>query len=183
MEKQKTNTLEREYTIPLRAKFRSVPRYKKSNKAVKSVKEFLAKHMKVENRDLNKIKLDLFVNEAIWARGIRNPIHKIKVKAIKEGDIVRVTLVDIPKKMTARKNKIEKRESVPNNKEIKKEKKEEEKDKDKDGVEDKVEIKENEKANEEDSNEKQLLKAKENKKTTSKEKKKSKTQPKEKIAK
>lgn len=183
MEKEKTNTLEREYVIPLRAKFRSVPRYKKSNKAVKSVKEFLAKHMKVENRDLNKIKLDISVNESIWARGIKNPIHKIKVKAIKEGEIVRVTLVDIPKKISARRNKIEKREKSSEKKEVKKETKEEPKDKDKDGVEDKVEVKENEKANEESAKEEQSLKAKENKKTTTQEKKKSKTQPKEKIAK
>ena len=55
---EKKPTLEREYIIPLRAKCRVVPRYKKTNKAVKTVKEFLAKHMKVENRDLNKIKLD-----------------------------------------------------------------------------------------------------------------------------
>lgn len=125
MEKEKEKKLEREYVIPLRRKVRHSPRYKKANKAVRTVKEFLAKHMKVENRDLNKIKLDLSVNEAIWARGIKNPIHKIKVKATKEGDIVRVTLVDVPKKILARRNRVEKREKVEEKKVIKKEKVEE----------------------------------------------------------
>ena len=140
MEKEKTKTLEREYIIPLRAKFRSVPRYKKSNKAVKAVKEFLARHMKVENRNLNNVKLDTFVNEAIWARGIKNPIHKIKVKAVKEGDIVRVTLVDVPKKMVARKKRVEKREAISDEKERKKKKEK---------IENEAEDKKNEKKNEE----------------------------------
>ncbi|MEK6817555.1 MAG: 50S ribosomal protein L31e, partial [Nanoarchaeota archaeon] len=47
MEEKKQNIIEREYTIPLREKVRSVPRYKKTNKAVRTIKEFLAKHMKV----------------------------------------------------------------------------------------------------------------------------------------
>lgn len=69
----KTETIEREYIIPLREKGRSVPRYKKTPKAIKTVKEFLARHMKIRDRDLNKIKLDRFVNEALWYRGIKKP--------------------------------------------------------------------------------------------------------------
>jgi len=187
MEKEKENKVEREYTIPLREKVRSVPRYKKTNKAIKSVKEFLARHMKIENRDLNKIKLDLSVNEAIWARGIKNPVHKIKIKAIKEDGVVRVSLVDIPKKIVARRNKIEKREKVETKKSVQKEaikeKVENQKDKDKDGVEDKVEVKESEKANEESKEKEQETMAKEKKKTTTQQKTKAKSQPKEKIAK
>jgi len=106
----KTEKIEREYVIPLREKGRSVPRYKKTPKAIKTVKEFLVKHMKIRDRDLKKIKIDRFVNEALWFRGIKNPPHKIKVKAIKQGDIVRVELVDVPEKLKykkAREDKIE----------------------------------------------------------------------------
>ncbi|MCK5624737.1 50S ribosomal protein L31e [Candidatus Pacearchaeota archaeon] len=102
--------MEREYIIPLREKGRPVPRYKKTPKAVKTVKEFLVKHMKIRDRDLNKIKIDMFVNEALWFRGIKNPPHKIKVRAIKQGDIVKVELVNIPEKLKykeAREKKIE----------------------------------------------------------------------------
>jgi len=102
MKKEKIATgekIEREYIIPLREKVRVVPRYKKTNKAIKTIKEFLVKHMKIRDRDLKKIKLDKFVNERIWNRGIRKPPIKIKVKAIKEDEIVKVFLLDMPKKL------------------------------------------------------------------------------------
>ena len=108
----KVEKIEKEYIIPLREKGRSVPRYKKTPKAVKTVKEFLVRHMKIRDRDLNKIKVDRFVNEALWFRGIKNPPHKIKIRAIKQGDLVRVELVDIPGKLKykkAREDKIESR--------------------------------------------------------------------------
>ncbi len=107
----KIDKLEREYTIPLREKCRSVPRYKKTNKAIRTVKEFLVRHMKIRDRDLNKIKLDKYLNEVIWSRGIRHPPAKIKVIAIKESeDIVRVTLAEMPDKIKFKKEKEEKRE-------------------------------------------------------------------------
>ena len=99
---------EREYIIPLREKIRVVPRYKKTNKAIKTVKEFLARHMKIRDRDLNKIKLDTYLNEFLWSRGIKNPPHKIKVKAIKQGDIVKAELVDFTKKLSSKKAREEK---------------------------------------------------------------------------
>jgi len=104
----KIEKIEREYVIPLREKGRSVPRYKKTPKAVKTVKEFLVRHMKIRDRDLNKIKIDRFVNEALWFRGIKNPPHKIKIKAIKQGDIVRVEAVEIPEKLKFKKAREEK---------------------------------------------------------------------------
>jgi len=107
----KTEKIEREYIIPLREKGRSVPRYKKTPKAVKTVKEFLVRHMKIRDRDLNKIKIDRFVNEVLWFRGIKNPPHKIKIKAIKQGDLVRVELVDIPEKLKYKKIREEKIET------------------------------------------------------------------------
>lgn len=107
---QKTENIEREYTIPLRSKWRLVPRYKKTNKAVKTVKEFLARHMKIRDRDLNKVRIDKFLNEVLWSRGIKNPPAKIKVKATKETDtgIVRAELSDIPEKLKFKKARLEK---------------------------------------------------------------------------
>lgn len=106
----KTDKIERTYVIPLREKFRRTPRYKKANKAVKSIKEFLVKHMKIYDRDLKKIKLDTYLNEFVWFRGIKKPPAKIKVKAIKEGDIVRVELAEMPNKFKFRKLREEKRD-------------------------------------------------------------------------
>lgn len=154
--------LEREYVIPLRNKWKRVPRYKRANKAVKAIKEFLAKHMKIRDRDLKKIKIDRYLNEEIWFRGIRKPPSKIKVKAVKEDDVVKAELYELPEKLKFKKAREEKREAkaiekikqkevppVPKEKteeskeeEVKKEdsKKEEEKESDKE--EKKVEAKE-----------------------------------------
>jgi large subunit ribosomal protein L31e len=109
--KKPISKIEREYVIPLREKIRSVPIYKKTPKAVKTVKEFVAKHMKVTDRDLNKVGLDKYLNEALWFRGIRKPINKIKVKVVKEGDLVRVYALDLPSKINYKKLR-EERNSV-----------------------------------------------------------------------
>lgn len=151
----KIERIEREYTIPLREKCRSAVSYKKTPKAIKTVKEFLAKHMRVENRDLKKVKLDKFVNEAIWARGIKKPLTKIKVKVVKENGIVTVELFELSKKYKDKKAREEKR-SVLGDSNAKKpttpavgSKKAEaieakKADKDKDGVKDATEVKEKE---------------------------------------
>lgn len=97
--KESKNIVEREYTIPLRREFMKVKRHKRTPKAVKAVKQFIAKHMKIENRDLKKVKVDKWLNNELWFRGIKNPPNKIKVKVIKEGDIVKVSLVNIPEKI------------------------------------------------------------------------------------
>ena len=179
----KTEKVEREYTIPLREKCRSVAIYKKTPKAIKTVKEFLARHMKVENRDLKKVKLDKFVNEAIWARGIKKPLHKIKVKAVKENGIVTVELFELSKKFKDKKIREEKMSalgdsnikkkadkassaSTPTNADapsenLKSGSKKKAEDKDKDGVEDSVEEKEKEKAVEEVNQEKVKKESKE----------------------
>jgi large subunit ribosomal protein L31e len=107
----KSSNIEREYIIPLRSKFKHVARYKKTPKAVKEVKKYLARHMKIYDRDLDNIKISKFVNEFIWARGIKNPPHKIKVKAVKQGQIVRVELVDMPDKLKFKKLREEKIET------------------------------------------------------------------------
>jgi large subunit ribosomal protein L31e len=106
----KIETIEREYTIPLRHRWSIVPRYKRTNKAVKAVKEFLVRHMKIRDRDLDKIKIDKYLNELMWSNGIKNPPSKIKVIAVKEGDIVRVRAAELSQTIIfkkARKEKVE----------------------------------------------------------------------------
>jgi len=113
-EKQKTKPtekLEREYVIPLRTYWKRVPRYKRANRAIKGIKEFLVQHMKMRDRDLNKVKLDKFLNEQIWVRGIKKPPVKIKVKAIKQDNIVRVELADMPDRLKFKKKRFEKIEA------------------------------------------------------------------------
>jgi large subunit ribosomal protein L31e len=120
---------EREYIIPLREKTRSVPRYKKTPKAIKTIKEFIAKHMKIENRDLNKVKLSIYLNQFMWARGIKNPPSKIKVKVAKKGENILVDLVNYPDKLKFSKARAEKQgkealETIENKKSMMKKMKE-----------------------------------------------------------
>ncbi len=111
MAEQKTDKIEREYTIPLRRQVDKVPRYKKANKAIRTIKEFLVRHMNVRDGDLNKIKIDKFLNEEVWFRGIKKPPQKIKVKVVKEGDIVRAELFDYKDKLKFKKAREDKREA------------------------------------------------------------------------
>ncbi|MBC8500158.1 MAG: 60S ribosomal protein L31 [Nanoarchaeota archaeon] len=78
---EKKVTLERAYNVPLRKGWLKAPRYKRSKKAVKTLREFLQRHMKSDN-----IKLGMYVNEHIWKHGIKNPPHHVKVKAVKYDD-------------------------------------------------------------------------------------------------
>ena len=124
-----TEKTEREYVIPLRCEWKKVPRYKRAKKAIRAIREFLVQHMKIRDRDLNKIKIDKYLNEEVWFRGIKKPPAKIKVKAIKEEDIVRVELVDYSEKAKFKKTREEKilKEGEEKAKKKKEEKKIEEK--------------------------------------------------------
>ena len=99
VETKTTNTLEREYTIPLRKEWTKVPSYKRTSKAVKAIKEFIAKHMKVPNRDLDNVKIDSYLNNEVWNRGGGTPPANVTVKATKKGDIVHVTFVNDPERV------------------------------------------------------------------------------------
>ncbi len=89
--------LEREYIAPLRKGWLKVPDYKRANKAVKTLKQFVARHMKVYDRDLRKIKIEQVLNNEIRFRGMKKPPAKIKIKVKKyDSGIVKVELVDVP---------------------------------------------------------------------------------------
>ncbi len=88
--------LEREYIIPLRNEWRKGANYERAGKAIKEIKKFIARHMKVADRDVSKVKLDQWLNQEVWFKGKKKPPANIKVRAIKEGDIVRVELAELP---------------------------------------------------------------------------------------
>jgi len=102
------NKTEREYVIPLRRAWRNVPIYERTGKAVKAIKKFVAKHMKIQDRDISKVKLDVYFNNELWFKGRASPPSKIKVKLRKEGELVHVTFAEIPKYVEHLKKKHEK---------------------------------------------------------------------------
>jgi len=81
-----------EYTIPLRDLLRA-PRTKRAPKAIKLIKEYVARHRKA---DLEDIWIDQEVNELIWSRGIEHPPNKVTLKVawIDGEDLVEVLLPD-----------------------------------------------------------------------------------------
>jgi|SRR3990172_1785559 len=101
----------KEFIIPLRRKFKKTARYKRTPKAIRAIKEFLVRHMKVYERDLDKVKLDKYLNEFVWTRGIRNPPSKVKIKAIIDGDVIRAELSELSEKLKFKKSKLERREN------------------------------------------------------------------------
>jgi large subunit ribosomal protein L31e len=119
--------LEREYIIPLRKEWLKASYFKRAKKAVRGVREFLVQHMKV---DMKNVKVGVFLNEKLWERGITNPPHKVKVKAIRDGDVVRVELselTDTQKKMIEEETKASEETRKKKEEEMKKKKEAEEK--------------------------------------------------------
>ena len=62
------------------------------------------------DKDLSKVKVSKYLNEMVWFRGIKKPPMKIKVKVIKEGDVVRAEPSELPNKLKFKKLGEEKRE-------------------------------------------------------------------------
>ncbi len=84
--------IERVYIIPLRRKFQTAPMYRRAKRAVNALREFLMKHMKVD--DPSKVKIGRNLNLKIWEKGIKNPPAKVKVNVVKDDEgIVRAELV------------------------------------------------------------------------------------------
>jgi large subunit ribosomal protein L31e len=81
---------ERLYTIPL-SKAYDYTRTKRTPRAVKLLREFIAKHMKAKNLD---IILSNALNSYLWQHSIQRPPRKVKVRAIKEETGVKVFLPD-----------------------------------------------------------------------------------------
>jgi len=113
--------IERIYVIPLKKK-----NYRSSVAApyaVKTVKSFLTKHMKVED---DNVWIDDSLNNALWARGKFHMPTKIRVKAVKFDDgVVEAYLPELEFKKSRR--EILKEEKAKKEPILKKEKPEEEK--------------------------------------------------------
>lgn len=60
------------------------------------MKQFIARHMKVPDRNLDFVKLDVYFNNELWFRGRANPPAKVRVKARRDGDLVHVSFVETP---------------------------------------------------------------------------------------
>ncbi|SEO58165.1 large subunit ribosomal protein L31e [Halogranum amylolyticum] len=78
---------ERVVTVPLRG-VKQAPTQKQADRAMKEVRKHLAKHFKVDERD---VRLDPSINEAVWSRGRQSPPQKLRVRAARfeeEGEAV-----------------------------------------------------------------------------------------------
>jgi large subunit ribosomal protein L31e len=81
--------MERIYTVPLGRAW-IAQKYRRAEKAIFVLKQFTERHMKP-----TEIIIDPSVNEAIWARGIKNPPRKIRVKMTKDNEgVVLVELAE-----------------------------------------------------------------------------------------
>ncbi len=113
MAKKKEETsktiLERVYVIPLRRETLKVPFEAKANKAMKTIRQFIAKHMKSENVMVGK-----YLNLYVWKHGMKNPPHHVKVNAAKDDKgKVFVEIVGAPKeepKVEEKKKSVKKEE-------------------------------------------------------------------------
>ncbi len=82
---------ERIYTIPLRRAL-IMPPNKRAPKAMKLIKAFVQKHMKVgeepleegEEEEGGRIIVKNEVNQRIWSRGIEKPPRKVRIRAAKD---------------------------------------------------------------------------------------------------
>jgi len=83
--------LERVYTVPL-GKAYAAQRWRRSEKAMMILRDFAKRHMKAE-----EVLVDTSVNELVWARGIKSPPRKIRVKMTKDSDgKVTISLLEAP---------------------------------------------------------------------------------------
>jgi len=81
---------ERMYTIPL-SKAWIMPPNKRAPRAMRMIKSFVTKHMKLEapregeeEGEPKKLSISNEVNERVWTRGIEKPPRKIRVRAAKD---------------------------------------------------------------------------------------------------
>jgi large subunit ribosomal protein L31e len=76
---------EKVYTIPLRHVWVVTPRGKRAPRAVRDVRNYVARHMKSD-----EVAVSNEINSAIWSRSINKPPRKITVRAVKdkEGKVI-----------------------------------------------------------------------------------------------
>lgn len=82
---------EKIFTIPLRREFLRVPRYVRSKKAMRALKQFLNRHLKRE------VKIGRYLNEAVTRRR-ENPPGRVQVR-IEEGEVWKAELINAPREV------------------------------------------------------------------------------------
>jgi large subunit ribosomal protein L31e len=89
---QRTEELEREYVIPLRASQHQPSRRRRAGHALETVRRFVVRHMKGKPED---VWIDPRLNEHIWTRGIQHVPRQVRVKAIRfEDGLIEVDLLE-----------------------------------------------------------------------------------------
>lgn len=75
---------ERIYNLPFRRVW-GTPRWKRTPRAVRMLREYVGRHMKVEN-----VVISNEVNEQIWSRGMSKPPRKLRIRVVKdkEGKVI-----------------------------------------------------------------------------------------------
>jgi len=82
---------ERVYTVSLGRAWIG-PRQKRAPRAVRLLREFILRHMKIDEESL---RISNEVNEHLWSRGIQKPPRKVRVRAVKDSEgIVTVRLAE-----------------------------------------------------------------------------------------
>ena len=81
--------LERIYTVNLRKDFIKVGRWRRVPRAVRYLREFVKRHMKVE-----EVKIDTKLNEYLWVRSRQKPPAKLRIKIVKDGNVATVELFE-----------------------------------------------------------------------------------------
>jgi large subunit ribosomal protein L31e len=101
--------LERVYTVPL-GKALDVARQKRTPRAVKILRAFIARHMKQEDE---RITLSAALNGQLWQRSIKKPPRRVKVRLVKDDGFIRAYLAD--EKIAEPKKKAEEKKDAPAN--------------------------------------------------------------------
>jgi large subunit ribosomal protein L31e len=82
---------ERVYMVPLGRAWIG-PRNKRTPRAVRILRSFIMRHMKVEE---DSLRIANEVNERLWSRGIQKPPRRIRVRAVKDSEgVVTVRLAE-----------------------------------------------------------------------------------------
>lgn len=88
----RTEELEREFVIPLRASQHQPSRRRRAGHALETVRRFITRHMKGAPED---VWIDPRLNEYIWERGVQHIPSKVRVKAIAfEDGLIEVDLLE-----------------------------------------------------------------------------------------
>ncbi|MFT4310767.1 MAG: 50S ribosomal protein L31e [Candidatus Woesearchaeota archaeon] len=80
--------MERTYTISLRKEIQKAPYHKRTKKAIRALKEFVARHAKHE-----VVKIGPELNDHLWSQGMQHPPAKVQVALKKTEEYVYVNLV------------------------------------------------------------------------------------------